>query len=102
MIIVIKPKGIAVILLMALIFTPVFAETIEASSVHNFWQEFDITFWQTLPFATFWGHFIDRQLSALMFPGSTAHWNAIFAFATVVSAGNAFLHARRVVNEQIE
>ncbi len=97
-------------LLMILTLTPVFAETaetLEASSivtieakVPDFYQEFDITFWQTLPFAALWGHFIDRQLSSFMFPGSAAHWNVIAAFATVVSAGNAFVHSRRVIGNE--
>ena len=77
--------------------TPVFAQ---ASESNKFWQEFDITFWQTLPFATLWGYFIDRQLSSLILPGSAAHWQAILPFAAFVSAGNAFIHARKVMNER--
>lgn len=95
---------IGLLLILSLIITPVFAETAEVSSLTtseaNFYQEFDITFWQTLPFAALWGHFIDRQLSSFMFPGATAHWNAIAAFAAVVSAGNAFVHSRRVIENE--
>lgn len=84
-------KFIAIILVFSLV-TPSLAKT-------DFWQEADITFWQTLPFATLWGHLIERQFSALMFPGAAVHWNAVVAFATVVSAGNAIIHARRVVKK---
>jgi hypothetical protein len=98
-------RSIGLILILMLIATPAFAETAEVSSATasatapNFWQEADITFWQTLPFAALWGHFIDRQLSVHMFPGSDPHWNVIMTFATMVSAGNAFFHAQEVVEE---
>ena len=93
-------RVITLCLILLLIATPIFAETLEVSSVHNFYQEFDITFWQTLPFAAFWGHFLDSQLSNFMFPGASPHWEVIVAFATIVSAGNAIIHARHVVNEK--
>jgi len=86
------------LLVFLLVVTPSLAATEEVRS-HDFWQEADITFWQTLPFATLWGFVIERQFSALMFPGSSAHWNAIISFAAVVSAGNAWLHAREVVRK---
>jgi hypothetical protein len=70
------------------------------AKVPNFWQEADITFWQTLPFAALYGYFIDRGISAVIFPGAAAHWDAILIFASAVSAGNAFLHARQVVSEK--
>ncbi len=95
---------IAILLIFLCISTPILAETMEVlSSVTleartlNFWQEADITFWQTLPFAALWGYFIDRQLSSFMYPGSEAHWRVILPFAVVVSAGNAMLHAREVI-----
>ncbi len=69
--------------------------TAEAHSV-SFWQEADITFWQTLPFATLWGYFID----SLVFSGSQPHWVGIASFAAVVSAGNALIHARKVAGEE--
>ncbi len=93
---------IGAFLILSLFITPSFAVTEEVSSKlrdPGFWQEADITFWQTLPFATLWGHFIERQFSAIMFPGAAAHWNAIAAFATVVSAGNALIHAQRVTQK---
>ncbi len=100
-------KAIGIVLILSLMVSPVLAETAEVFSVttaeartSNFYQEFDITFWQTLPFATLWGYFVDRQLSSFMFPGSSAHWNAILTFAAVVSAGNAFLHSRRVIENE--
>lgn len=90
-------------LIICLAVTPVFAETVEVSSLATaeaangkFQQEFDIVFWQTFPFAALWGHFLDRQLSSFMYPGSAAHWEVIVPFAIAVSATNAFLHARRV------
>jgi hypothetical protein len=98
---------IAILLVLSLLVTPTLAVTEEVSAQpklelrsRNFWQEADITFWQTLPFATLFGHLIDRQLSAIMFPGATPHWNAIVAFATVVSAGNALIHARKVTRKE--
>ena len=98
---------IAILLTLSLIVTPSLAVTEEVSAQpkleirsRNFWQEADITFWQTLPFATLLGHFVDRQLSAIMFPGATPHWNAIVTFAAVVSAGNAWIHARKVIKKE--
>ena len=94
-------------LILSLMVAPSLAVTEEAYSLkglvlksRNFWQEADITFWQTLPFATLFGHLIDRQLSAIMFPGASPHWNAIVAFAAVVSAGNAWIHARKVTKKE--
>jgi hypothetical protein len=101
-------RSIGLCLILMLIATPAFAETAEVSALTaeakapNFWQEMDITFWQTLPFAAFWGHFIDRQVSIQMFPGSDPHWNVIMTFATMVSASNAFFHAQRVMEESKE
>lgn len=85
-------KITVILLLMVLICTSGFAETIEASSR---WQEFDITFWQTFPFATIFGYVIERQLSVLMFPGQEARWEVIFPFAAVISGLNALLHTQR-------
>jgi hypothetical protein len=85
------------LLLAALICTPGFAETVEASS---YWQEFDITFWQTFPFATIFGYIVDRQLAVLTFPGQAVHWGAVFPFAAAISAANAFLHTRRRIENE--
>lgn len=109
-------KVIIFLLTMQFIFTPVLAETLEASPVVtldaspgiiteevksvNFWQEADITFWQTLPFATLWGYVIDGTLSGLLSVGAAPHWTAIVSVAALVSAGNAVAHARRVVEKQ--
>jgi hypothetical protein len=80
---------IVVILLMALlIVTPVLAETAEAQK-SNYWAEFDITFWQTLPFAAFWGYVAASELSA----GGLVQWSHIAYFAAGASAVNAYLHA---------
>ncbi|MFH1386194.1 MAG: hypothetical protein ABIH50_00825 [bacterium] len=67
-----------------------FAATNEAEK-RNFWTEFDVTFWQTVPFATFWGYVIAAQVT----PGAI-NWNIILAGTTAVSAGNAYLYARKV------
>jgi len=98
---------VVILLISLLVISPVLAETIEVSSVttaeghvFNFWQEFDITFFQTLPFATFWGYVLDQQFSNLMSLGSQPHWNGVFAFATVVSVGNAWIQANRVVSPE--
>jgi len=91
-------KTIAIVLLFCVMAQgAVFAETLEAAS--KFYQQADIVFWQTMPFATLWGYFIDRQLSNFMYSGSAAHWQAIIPFAVAVSAVNAYLHARKVTRE---
>ena len=99
-------RAIGVFLIISLAAAPVFAQTLEAYSLATpeavsgkFLQQFDIVFWQTLPFAALWGHFFDRQISAYMFPGSSAHWQAIASFAVAVSTVNAYLHARRTIEE---
>ncbi|OGC23301.1 hypothetical protein A2291_06535 [candidate division WOR-1 bacterium RIFOXYB2_FULL_42_35] len=89
---------IAFVLILTLSCTPILAATTEAT-VPNFWQEADITFWQTLPFAIMWGYILERQASRVMFPDSDPHWNFIMSFSTVVSLGNAFLHASEVVKK---
>ena len=112
-------KYIALLLVFATIATPVFSETkeaapletttLEVSSVvtpevtatkHNYLQELDITFWQTLPFAAFWGHFIDKQLSHYLSVSGAPHWGVILSFATIVSMGNASIHSRRVIENE--
>jgi len=64
------------------------AETKEAMAL-NFWQEFDIVFWQTLPFAGFWCYLIGSQLGPV-------NWNNVLAFSVLLSAGNAYHYAYRV------
>ena len=63
---------------------------------HNFWQEIDIIFFQTLPFAAFWGHVLDQNICANLAISGAPHWNAIVGFAVVVSAVNAKMHAQKV------
>jgi hypothetical protein len=77
---------VALILLLVFSAGLAFGSTREATV--NFWTEFDIVFWQTAPFATFWGYLA-------FFPG-TLNWNGVLTLATAVSAGNAFRHARQV------
>ena len=102
-------KIIGIFLILSLTITPVFAETVEVSSLITaetgkaiFWQEVDITFWQTVPFATFWGYFLERQLSSLISPGTAVHWEVILPFTVLISAGNAYLHAKREMSEKIK
>jgi len=92
-------RVISIIVSVLLVATPCLAGTGEATA-SNYWQEFDITFWQTLPFATLFGYFIDRQLSTLMFPGSAVHWQAVLPFAVAVSAGNALINAHKKVDNK--
>lgn len=99
-------RSLTLFLIFSLLITSVFALTEEASFLAtpevrstNFWTEADITFWQTLPFATLWSYFAERQLSNFMFPGAAPHWDAVIFIATVVSGGNAFFHSQRVLKE---
>jgi len=96
-------KLISILLLISFLsfnIVPCNALTDEAAVVlpqpHNFWQEADIIFFQTLPFAAFWGHFFDQQLSAQLAYAGAPHWNAIVGFAVIVSAVNAKLYADKV------
>jgi len=89
-------KWLVLLLSVALLISPVAAETVEAHASLSFWQQFDITFWQTAPFATLWVYLADSQLSRLMYPGADPHWNAILLFSGIISVGNAFIHASEV------
>ncbi|MBN3033016.1 MAG: hypothetical protein JW873_02865 [Candidatus Saganbacteria bacterium] len=64
--------------------------TAEAGYQANFMTEFDITFWQTLPFAAFWSYLAAAQFS----PASG--WQIALPAAVAVSAVNAGLHARKM------
>jgi hypothetical protein len=88
-----KVRVLSIALLVVFTCGMVFASTAEVSQKINFWTEFDITFWQTLPFATFWGYVVASQLS----PG-VVNWSPVMNFALAVSVGNAIIHARRAVN----
>lgn len=84
-----------------MLFMPVFALTaevsnpltLEANRQPNFLQEFDITFWQTLPFASFWGYVVGTQMAS----GGAVNWNLIFPVVTGVSLLNANLHAKKTI-----
>ena len=90
-------RFVAVLLIVSLLSCASFAVSDEVvTQPHNFWQEADIVFFQTLPFAAFWGHFLDQQLSGQLAYAGVPHWNAIVGFAVVVSAVNAKLYAGKV------
>lgn len=89
LVIILSMRLAAVLMILCLLAAPILAETAQAHKL-NYWQEFDITFWQTLPFAAFWGYAINTQLAG----GGAVNWNAILAAAAAVSAVNANLHAR--------
>ena len=92
-------KLLAGALAFLLIVTPVLADTIEATSTvtqevrtqANFLTEFDITFWQTLPFAALWSYFVAAQLT----PGGVVNWGHVGYFSVGASALNAFVHAKK-------
>jgi|SRR3989339_1565481 len=96
-------KAIIAVLLVCGLVSAVCADTIEASAVvkpPNFLTEFDITFWQTAPFMIFWSYVIDQQVSALCSLPAAPHWGLILGASTVISTGNAYYHARKVVASQ--
>ena len=82
---------------------PVGASTFEASSktepAYNwdlFAQQFDTSFWLSIPFATIWTHLIDTQLH----PGQAANWSPILFSSVTISAINAYFYAQRVVEDE--
>ena len=92
-------KIAVVFLVLSLMVTPVLGQTLEAQPKNQL-QELDITFWQTLPFATLWCYAIDSGLSSVMSLGTAPHWNAILVFATLVSAGNAVFPSNKVMENE--
>jgi hypothetical protein len=94
-----KIKFIVCCLLIVFALTPIMAETIEATApasreaglAANFLTEFDITFWQTMPFAALWSSFIAGQLT----PGGAVNWGHVAYVSIAVSAVNAVLHAKK-------
>ena len=62
----------------------------------NFWQEFDIVFWQTVPFVAFWSYVVATQLSG----GGAIIWDPVLNTTLVVSAANAAVHARQALSQQ--
>lgn len=79
-------KIFIVIMALLLAVTPVLAGTGGAQA--DFLTEFDITFWQTLPFAVLWSSAAASQFGA-------ASWAGALGFSVGASALNAFLHARK-------
>jgi hypothetical protein len=77
---------IALILMIVLGCGPAAAATSEA-----FWMEFDVTFWQTMPFAAFWGYALAAQLGH-----GDVNWSPVLNAAVLVSLVNAYFQARRV------
>lgn len=65
-----------------------------AATREAFWQEFDITFWQTIPWASFWSYAAASQLAR----GGEVNWSPVINVALAVSLANAYLHARKVTN----
>ncbi len=90
--------------------TPVCAETAEVATLatsestvvmnKDFLQEFDIIFWQTMPFMAFWGYFVDHQVAIQTAAAGAPHWDSILAFTVLVSTANAYFHAQRVVTNE--
>lgn len=84
-------KTAAVLMLLVMLGSLALATT-EASSRLNFPAEFEITFWQTVPFAAFWTYAVATQLAR----GGMVDSNMILAVTAAISAGNAFVHANKV------
>ncbi|MBI5399219.1 hypothetical protein HZB07_01190 [Candidatus Saganbacteria bacterium] len=92
----IKVIGLALALTLAASAPMVRAETVEAVKKANVWQEIDITFWQTMPFAIFWTHLAERQISNMIVPGAATRWEIILPISAVIALGNAWVHNRRL------
>jgi len=89
----VKKNQVAAILLFFCLFSPMVLTTSEVVlDKPNFWTEFDITFWQTAPFAAFWSYVVATQLNR----GGGANWDHVAGFAAAVSVGNAFWRANEV------
>lgn len=100
-------RRIALGLIIILAITPGFAQTLESVSIAtpetkavNFLQEFDITFWQTMPFGLMWGYFIDQQLSNAFNWPEAPHWIPVLSFSTILSLLNAYQHAQVVIKNE--
>lgn len=90
----------AFLLVFALVLTPVFAQTTEVTSDKDYWQEFDMTFWQTLPFAIFWTHVLDVQFSNYILKTTEPHWGVVSLLAVGLSALNASFNANQVMKNE--
>lgn len=85
-------RSLALLLVLLVCAAPVLAQTAEVTTkAPNFLTEFDITFWQTLPWAAFWGYALGSQLAR----GGEVNMSPVISAALVVSAANAFFQARR-------
>ena len=95
-------KYLAMLMVLVMFSSAPLAQTIEVTSLkqHSFLQETDMVFWQTMPFAVFWAHFIDRQMANYYYPGTEANWTAIVSWAGLISLANALVSARKVVNHE--
>jgi hypothetical protein len=86
-------KRLVWLLLLLVAAGPVLAVTgsVEATG-RSFWTEFDLAFWQTLPFATFWSYAVATQIAQ----GGALNWSPVMNAALLFSLGNAVIHARQV------
>lgn len=85
-------KWILFLLILCLFINPVSAGTVEVET-KNFWQQFDIVFWQTFPFATFWCYVIGLQFGPV-------NWNNVLMVSTLASTVNAYFYAREAVRQK--
>ena len=74
-------------------------EAIAVNKSVDFWQEADIIFWQTAPFAVFWTAFADNQFAASLGIAGATHWEFVLVTAAIISAGNAYFHAMKDVRQ---
>ena len=88
-----KIRIAALLLALLVVVSPVFGDVTAEAKAPNFWHEFDITFWQTAPFAVFWTCLVGSQLGPV-------NWTNALGFAALVSAGNAYLHAKKATADK--
>ena len=96
-------KSFICILVIIAMFGISIAQTIESNALitreaqkFNFYQETDITFFQTFPFIVFWGQILDQNL----YPGQQTHWDVILGSATIISLANAMWYAKEKVDNE--
>jgi hypothetical protein len=85
-------KIMVVLVIIALLSGGALAATAEVTPRANFWTEFDITFWQTIPWTAFWSYAAASQLAR----GGEVNWSPVINVALIAALGNAYLHARQV------
>jgi hypothetical protein len=97
-------KAVILSLILVLLITPGLAQTMEAvvpsNGLAKSLQETDITFWQTFPYATIWGYFIDAGTSNIFSLAGAPHWGPILGFSVGVAAVNAVLHTQKVMKHE--